>query len=105
VKPVTGTFECPLCQHPISFFVYNLPEPVKAEALEKAAERAKHEHWCEVHRICAKCGEYVKSNELGMAANDGSITIHKGYTDGEYHEVQSGNIGYTLIVHKRCIAA
>ncbi len=84
--------------------VYNLPEPVKAEVLEKVTERAKHEHWLNVHRICAKCGEYVESNEIAIAVNDGSITIHKGYTN-VYIEIQSGNIGYTLVVHKRCIAA
>jgi hypothetical protein len=100
----TDTFDCPLCQHPI-FLVYNLPESVKAEELEKAVERAKFEHWNDVHRICAQCGEYVKSNELTSAVNDGSITVHRGYTDSEYHEVEGGNIGYTLIVHKRCIAA
>jgi hypothetical protein len=104
VNPGTVTFDCPLCQRPISFPVYNLPEPVKAEELEKVAERAKYEHWRGVHRICAKCGEYVETNELAIAVNDGSITIYKGYTN-QYIEIQSGNIGYTLIVHKRCIAA
>ena len=101
----TVTFDCPLCQRPISFPVYNLSEPVKAELLEQVTERVKHEHWVNVHRICAKCGEYVESNELAIAVNDGSITIHKGYTNSAYHEVQSGNIAYTLIVHKSCIAA
>ena len=98
------TFECPLCQRHISSPVYNFSESVKAEELEKVAELAKHEHWLHVHRICAKCGEYVESNDLANAVNDGSITIHKGYTN-EYIEIQSGNIGYTLIVHKRCIEA
>jgi len=104
VKPGTVTFDCPLCQRPISFPVYNLPEPAKAEELEKVAELAKHEHWVNVHRICAKCGEYVESNELDNAVNDGSITIHKAYTN-QYIEIQSGNIAYALTVHKRCIAA
>jgi hypothetical protein len=76
---------------------------VKAEELERVEERVKHEHWLNVHCICAKCGEYVESNELAIAINDGSIPVHKGYTD-QYIEIQSGDIRYPLIVHKQCIA-
>ena len=97
-----STFDCPLCQHAISFPVYNLPESIKAEEIEKVTELAKHQHWLDVHRICAVCGEYVGSNELTGAVNDGNITIHKGYTNA-YIDIQSGDIRYALIVHKRCI--
>lgn len=67
-------------------------------------EWARHYHWIDHHRVCAKCGHLVQSGELEVAVNDGSITIHRDYTD-HYKNVSPGDhLGHLLIVHKYCIA-
>jgi hypothetical protein len=96
------TFECPLCQVPQQFCVFGLAEPVEPKVREKAAGLAKHYHWCDVHRVCAKCGKYVKPDELELAVNNGYIPIHDAYTN-EYHKIQHGDISYLLIVHRQCM--
>lgn len=73
------------------------------EYKEEVLEWGKHFHWTDNHRLCAVCGKYVKSGDLDVAVNDGSIEIHKDYTD-EYKKVEQGNrFGHLLIVHPRCI--
>jgi hypothetical protein len=105
-KPVepayVDTFECPLCQIPQQFRVFGLAEPVEPKEQEKAAGWAKHYHWCDVHRVCAKCGQYVKSGELELAVNDGGIPIHEAYTV-EYHKIERGDSSHLLIVHRQCM--
>ena len=103
MEPVyTDTFECPLCPVPQHFHVFGLTEPVEPKEREKAAGWAKHYHWCDVHRVCAQCGQYVPSGELALAINNGRIPIHEAYTD-EYHKIQRGDGIHLLIVHRRCM--
>ena len=96
------TFECPLCQVPQQFCVFGLAEPVEPKVREKAASLAKHYHWWDVHRVCAKCGQYVQAGELALAINNGRIPIHEAYTD-EYRKIQRGDSLHLLIVHRLCI--
>jgi hypothetical protein len=71
---------------------------------ETAAEFARHQHWCDVHRLCAVCGKYVASGESGdleCAVNDGSIAIHPDYND-YFQTIKRGDISRLLIVHRSC---
>lgn len=93
-------FECPICrcQVPISSFGLGSANPrVQAEAVQ----RAQYSHWCDVHRVCAKCGEPVRSDNLASAFNDGHIEIHDRYTDA-YQKVERGDAKVLLIVHNQC---
>ena len=105
MEPVyTDTFECPLCQASQHFRVFGLPKSIEPKVQEKAASWAKHYHWCDVHRVCAKCGQYVKADELELAVNNGRILIHEAYTD-EYQKIQCGDSHYLLIVHRQCMSS
>ncbi len=95
-----GTFECQICRKP--FNIFGLEESADARIREEAAEKAKHYHWCDVHRVCAKCGQHVKSDDLASAVNDGRIEIHGRYTD-QYQKIERGDTRYLLIVHERCL--
>jgi hypothetical protein len=107
MQPVlSGTFPCPICKRDRTFQVFGLLAPEeRPRVLKDATEFARHQHWCDAHRLCAVCGKYVKSGESGdleCAVNDGQIRIHPDYND-YFLKVERGDISRLLIVHKACI--
>lgn len=69
----------------------------------EAVDWLKHFHWIDYHRLCAICGEIVKSGNLELLINNGKTVIHKNYSD-EYVKIKRGNrFGPLLIVHTDCL--
>ena len=102
---VIVTLPCPSCKKDLSLPVYGLEEPVAPSVLDEAREWLRWQHWCNVHRLCAVCGKYVRSGESGdleCAVNDGKIAIHPNYND-YFRSVDRGDIGRLLYVHKSCV--
>ena len=101
-EPRIGTFHCSLYSDERTFRCFGLEKDSPENLMREAADFARHHHWCDSHRVCAKCGELVKGEDLAIAINDGSIQIHPDYTVN-YETVPQGDIGHALIVHERCM--
>ena len=94
-------FECSRCDvHSFTLRTAELTE----ELQQRTIDRWRRLHWCHEHRACAICGQQVRGGDLAGAINDGSIQIHENYTNDEsFRKVPVGDIGYLLMVHKRCV--
>jgi len=94
-------FECPICRREVPIFAFGLDESANPRLRAEAAERVKYYHWCDVHRVCAKCGQPVHADNLALAVNDDRIDIHERYTDA-YQKIDRSDKSCLLIVHNRC---
>ncbi len=99
-----GSFRCELCNKEVMVPVYGDSTTILTQEEESdCIDWGRHFHWIDFHRVCAICGEIVKSGELDLAVNNRKIHINKNYTD-EYKKVEHGDrFGSLLIVHDDCI--
>ncbi len=93
---------CPICKTSIEFTIRNGNEFDETE-IESAKEELKHWHWCDIHRVCAVCGQYIstKNNELELDVYK-EHQIHENYND-YYQRISPEDKKRKLLnVHKKC---
>ncbi len=100
----TTKFHCELCNKEIVMPVYgDQVVSLTSEDETEFIDWCRHFHWIDFHRVCAICGEIVRSGSLELSFNDGGINIHPKYTD-HYQKIRQGDRhGHLLIVHEKCV--
>lgn len=99
-----AVFECELCGKPQTRPVYGASDViVDDELILSATEHLRLAHWKQKHLSCAFCGKHIELQEMELAYNDGSISIHENYTD-HYTKVKLGD-KQLLHVHPWCLNA
>ena len=97
-------FVCELCGKPQTYPVYCKSDvPVDDELIQSATEHLRLAHWNQEHLNCAVCGKRIGLQEMELAYNDESISIHKDYTD--YHTKVKLGDKQLLRVHPSCLNA
>lgn len=97
-------FDCELCGKPQTYPVYGKSAAiVDDELIQSATEHLRLAHWTQKHLNCAVCGKRIELQEMELAYNDGSVTIHEDYTD-YYSKVKLGD-KRLLHVHPSCLNA
>lgn len=101
----TTKFDCELCKKNINGYVYGDNDfDLSAQDKTEAVDWLRHYHWIDNHRVCAICGQLVKSGNLELLINDGKTAIHENYSD-EYAKIRRGDkFGPLLIVHDKCLS-
>jgi transcription elongation factor Elf1 len=94
-------YYCELCEKEVVVIIHGLIKELDQEETIRVTEWARHYHWCDFHRNCAICGEYIKSGELDLIVNNKYVHIYDKYTD-EYEKVRIGEHRF-LDVHKKCV--
>jgi len=100
----TSKFYCELCKKELPIQLYgDINSSFTPEDEPELIDWTRHFHWTDNHRVCAICGELVKSGSLEVMINEKGIKIHKDYTD-EYKKIEQGDeFGPLLIVHEDCV--
>lgn len=93
-----GKFYCPICKRDIAVPLLGDPSfEINEQVRQDVKQWGKHYHWIDNHRCCAICGKLVKSDDLELLVDDGSVMVHEAYNE-EYKKPTRG----LLIVHKEC---
>lgn len=100
----TAKYYCELCKKEQTVHLYGeYDSNFTADEEPELIDWARHYHWIDNHRLCARCGKLVLSGELDLAINDGGFQIHKDYTD-HYEKVRPREKpGPLLIIHSNCV--
>jgi hypothetical protein len=95
-------FFCDMCNQNITvhlfsdddFYLEKFPN-----TKEELISHGKHSHWIGSHRICAICGQLVKSETLDLLVR----TDYKGEIDKKYLDWEKDYDRGLLTVHESCM--